>query len=583
MPRVFTPDDNRRARARRLLASAVAAIVAAVALGSCGGGEADDLAHRNVFFYNESDPMPSLDPVRINARAAWWVGEQIYLGLVGLDTDLRVVPRLASRWDISDDGLLWTFHLRSDVRFADDAAFPGGVGRTVTASDVRYSFERVVNPATASSGAWLFLGKVKGAKEFYEARRDGAADLPEHVSGFRVVDDTTFVVELERPFPPFLSTISMPYGYIVPHEAVEHYGKEFFRNPVGAGAFRLSSWDEGQQMVLARNPNYYERDAQGTQLPYLDSVEISFIRDHSTEFTEFEQGRLDALSFIDAKHAEAVFTSDGTALTPGYSKYHLYSSPGMSVEYYGFTLGKGTDGAKNSPFVGNARLRRAINYAIDRRKIIDFVMRGRATPGVYGPIPPATPGAEKVDGYHYDPDLARRLLDSAGYPNGHGLPPITLTLTSDERISSIAEAVQAQLKSIGIDVRLDPLSGAQQRQLRDEGRLMFWRANWMADYPHPENFLALFYSPYAAPQGPNYTRYSNPVVDSLYRAALDPSLDEATRASMYAQAQRVILDDAPWVILYYSLVQRLTQPWVAGYAVDPLDRLELTRVRKTSN
>jgi peptide/nickel transport system substrate-binding protein len=255
----------------------------------------------------------------------------------------------------------------------------------------------------------------------------------------------------------------------------------------------------------------------------------------------------------------------------------------MSVEYYGFTLDPETAGGKDSPFLNNAYLRRAINYAIDRRKIVSFVLRGRATPGIYGPIPPSTPGTEPVEGYRYDPQRAQALLDSAGYPNGKGLPQLTITLSSDERIASVAEAVQAQLKAIGIDARLDQINGAQQRQARDEGKLTFWRANWMADYPHAENFLALFYSPYAAPQGPNYTRYRNASVDSLYRVALSASLSDPERSAAYQQAQRIILDDAPWVILYYSIVQRLTHRWVRGYAVDPLDRLHLVRVRKSAD
>ncbi len=560
-----------------VLSGAARVMLAGMLLASCGGKKQQS---SNTFYYNESDGLNTLDPAKIGARAPWWIGGQIYLGLVGLDTALHATPQLASAWTVSDDGLRWRFTLRSDVNFADDPCFPGGRGRRVTAGDVRYSFERICDPKSGSTGFWVFRGKVKGADAFFDGRQSGTGG-PEHVEGFRVIDDSTFEIELTEPFAPFLSMLSIPYCWVVPHEAVERYGADFFRHPVGSGPFKLAEWTPDRRLILVRNPGYYERDASGNRLPYLDSVSIGFIKEAKTEFVEFKNGRLDAIASVDPALAVSVFDKTGTSLTKEFQKYRLHTSPALSVEYYGFMLDAGTPGGSGSVFTKNRYLRRALNYAIDREAIVRYVLQGRAISGTHGPVPPGAPGFSNVRGYGFDREMARRLLDSAGYPDGKGLPEITLQLGQNERTASVAEAVQEQLGAIGIRLKLRQVDFPQHREMIIAGKLPFWRTSWMGDYPDAENFVALFYSKYMSPRGPNTTHFSNARVDSLYRAALDPKLSADARAALYGEAERLVLDEAPWIILYYTIVQRLTQPGVSGYAVDPLDRLNLTYVRKT--
>ncbi|MBC8145936.1 MAG: ABC transporter substrate-binding protein [bacterium] len=554
------------------------ALAACLFAAGCGGSE--ELAS-NTFYYNEPDGLNTLDPARIGARAPWQIGGQIYRGLVGLDSALRPTPEIASSWTVSDDGRRWTFKLRRDVFFADDACFAGGKGRAVTADDVRFSFERILDPMTSSTGVWVFSGKVKGATEFIEARaKDSNAVV--HVTGFEVVDDSTFVIELIDPFPPFLSILSMPYGYIVPREAIAKYGADFFRHPVGTGPFKLAEWSVDQRIVLVRNDRFAQKDAQGMKLPYLDSVVVSFLKESKTEFLEFKEGRFDAIATVDPAFSDEVFSTDGTSLTPGYSEYHLHATPAMSVVYYGLLIDSSRPGGAGSILATNRQLRRAINYAVDRESIVRYVLKGRASPGVHGPIPPGTPGYSGVEGYTFNRELARRLLDSAGYPNGKGLPELTLQISQNDRSAAVAEALQDQLKTVGIRMQLKQVTFPQHREMYLGGRLPFWGTSWLADYPDAENFLSLFYSQFTPPSGNNTTGFSNARVDSLYRATLGPSLTIEQRSAMYGQAERIILDEAPWVILYYSVIQRLTQPSVSGYSVDPLDRLDLTRVRKKS-
>lgn len=576
-PNVFPCSAARRPRGRFALPSA--ALLFSFLLLSCGS--ANEKSESNTFFFNIVDPMKSLDPVQITQQSSWWIGEMVYAGLIGLDEKMQPIPKIARSWEVSPDGLVWTFHLRNDVRFGDDPCFPDGKGRIVTAADVRYSFERLCRP-DVSRGFWIMRGKVEGADAYYNSRKDSGKTPVDVISGLEAADDTTFRIRLSEPFPPFLYMMATPFCYIVPKEAVEKYGQDFSAHPVGAGPFRLATWKPNQELVLVRNGNYFERDEGGNALPYLDSVRVSFTGDPATVFAEFDNGNIDLVTTIDPAFAAKVLTDDGSDLSPEYQQggYRLYALPAMSIDYYGFTLDTTLPGGKDSPFARNRYLRRAINYGIDRDRITKFVLKGLMIPAHNGPIPPSTPGFSGVKGYTYDPELARALLDSAGYPDGKGLPPFTLQLGNTPQTASVAEAVQEDLRKLGLEMVIKQVDFSTHLSTADEGKIPFWRTSWLADYPHAENFMANFYSPYFKPSGPNRARYNNPTVDSLYRAALKPGLTQQEWSAIYGQAERIVLDDAPWVFLYYSGIRHLTQPWIAGYSVDPLQRILLTRVRK---
>src|SRR5690348_8136640 len=203
--------------------------------------------------------LETLDPAFAKNLNIMWAVHQLYNTLVEVDSNLHIIPSLATRWDISDNGLTYTFHLRNDVYFQDDAAFPGGKGRKMTAADVVYSFRRVMDPATASAGAWIFNGKV------------------DPQTGFKALDDTTFQLTLLKPFHPILGILSMPYCSVVAKEAAEKYGRDFRRHPCGTGPFQFKYWDEGQALILVKNPHYFERDRAGNRLPYLDAVKVTFV------------------------------------------------------------------------------------------------------------------------------------------------------------------------------------------------------------------------------------------------------------------------------------------------------------------
>jgi oligopeptide transport system substrate-binding protein len=218
----------------------------------------------------------------------------VYNTLVETSEDLSVRPSLATHWDISADGLTYTFYLRNDVYFQDDAQFPNGKGRKMTAQDVVYSFNRILDPAIASTGSWIFNGRVTNKDPFI------------------ALNDTTVQIRLQKPFRPFVSMLSMPYCSIVPKEVTGHWGKDFRNHPCGTGPFQLKYWDEGNVLVLHKNPHYWERDSNGIPLPYLDAVQISFYDTKALEFLMFLQHKLDFVNNIDGAFKDLVLTKDGT-------------------------------------------------------------------------------------------------------------------------------------------------------------------------------------------------------------------------------------------------------------------------------
>jgi oligopeptide transport system substrate-binding protein len=214
---------------------------------ACWACHDPESSSKKVFSYNETTGIASLDPAFAKNQSIMWAVHQLYNTMVEIDSGLNIVPSVAKSWEISADRLIYTFHLRNDVFFHDNGIFPNGKGRKLVAADVAYSLGRIIDKSTASSGGWIFNNRV------------------DSVQPFTAVDDSTFQLKLLRPFHPIMGILSMQYCSIVPHEAVEKYGKDFRRHPCGSGPFQLSSWDEGEAMIFHRNPAYWEKDSSGQQ------------------------------------------------------------------------------------------------------------------------------------------------------------------------------------------------------------------------------------------------------------------------------------------------------------------------------
>ena len=530
--------------------------------GSSCGGDSSEKNNKKVFRYNESSGITSLDPAYANNQANIWACHQIFNGLVQLNNQLEPIPCIADSWEVTNEGRTYRFHLRTDVFFHTHSVLP--TGRKVTAQDFVYSFNRICHPKTASPGAWVF--------DFVRKGTDGA------INGFEALNDSTLDIHLSSGFPPFLGLLASAYCAVVPHEAVTHYGQDFRKNPVGTGPFVFYQWLERTALIFHRNPKYFETDSLNKKLPYLDAVFISFISDKQSAFLEFLKGKLDMISGIDASYKDDLLSNRGT-LKPKYEgKFKMETAPYLNTEYLGILMDSTLPAMRNNP-LNDVRVRKALNYGFDRKKMIRYLRNGMATPGTGGIIPVGMPGFDSVcvKGYDYNPGLAKKLLEQAGYPGGAGLPEIVMSTTHSYQ--DICEFLQGQLSETGFRIRLEVNQAAQHRQMVAKQQLAFFRASWIADYADAENYLSLFRSVNKSPAGPNYTHYSDSSYDHGFAEAM--TLTEShDREDVYRQLDSIAMSSSPVIVLYYDKVVRLVQNDVKGLEMNAMNLLELKTADK---
>lgn len=512
---------------------------------------------KQVFYYNEFSGTATLDPAFAKNQSIMWPVHQLYNTLVEIDSGLNIVPSLATRWEVSEDRRTYTFHLRTDVLFHDDPVFTGGRGRLLNAGDVVYSLRRIMDKTTASSGAWIFNNRVDPA------------------NGFTALDDSTFQLKLIRPFHPILGILSMQYCSIVAKEAVDKYGKEFRRHPVGTGPFRFSSWDEGEAMVLHKNEKYWERDSSGKALPYLDAIKITFFDNKATEFLQFRQGALSFVNDVDPSFKDEILTKTGQLREQWKGKILLKTHPYLNTEYFGILVDPKNPLVKNSPN-GIKAVRQAMNYAINRQQLMMYMRNSIGIPAEAGFVPGGLPSrnTELVKGYHFDPARSRELLREAGYPEGKGLPVIRLLTINI--YADVASFVARQMEEVGIPVQVEVVQKSLLLEQTAKSQAAFFRGSWIADYPDAENYMAMFYSKNPAP--PNYTRYKNPAFDVLYEKALLENND-SLRYQLYREMDQLVIDDAPVIPIWYDMAFHLVQPGIEGFYPNALNLLELRRTR----
>ncbi|WP_242434723.1 ABC transporter substrate-binding protein [Hymenobacter amundsenii] len=526
---------------------------------------------RRVFRYNQPESLTSLDPAFARNQANTWATTQLYNGLVELDDSLRPGPGVARRYRVSPDGTTYTFWLRPDVRFHDNAVFTGGKGRRVVAQDFVYSFKRLLDGATASPGGWIFRGKVL----------EQAGGEPSDTC-FVALNDSTLRIHLKEPFIPFLGILTMPYAYVVPREAVEKWGKDFRAHPVGTGPFLFKEWDEGNAIIYHRNPTYWKKDAQGKQLPYLDAVQITFIQDRKTEFLTFMQGKLDFLSGIRSGSRDLIMYPDGEVREDFRGKFRIQKVPYLNTEYIGMQQDLRNlrgDNLTTGRALQDKRVRQALNYALNKPELLAYFLNNVGQPGISGFVPASLPSfsAVKVPGYTYQPTKARQLLKEAGYGPGK---PLRLRLNTVAETKEYCEYYQKKWAEVGVQVEIDVNQGAAHGEMIDNGRAAFFTRSWLGDYPDAENYLALFYSPNFAPAGPNKTHFQSPAYDQLYQQA-KLEQNDAKRYALYQQMDRIVVEECPVISVYYDEVVRLTQNNVRGLTPNPMNQLVLERVKKS--
>lgn len=511
-----------------------------------------------VFYYNQPEGISTLDPAFAKNQPIMWATHQLFNSLMEVGPNLKIVPALAKSWTLSPDRLTYTFIIRDDVFFQDHPSFPGGKGRRMVARDIAYSLGRILDPATASPGAWIFNGRVDSLQPFI------------------AVNDTIFQLKLKSPFPPIIGILSMQYCSVLPKEIVDALGKDFGRHPCGTGPFTFKAWEEGQALIFLRNEKYFEKDSAGQSLPYLDAVKISFLDNKASEFLEFQQGRLDFMNDIDANFKDEVLNRNGELKSAWEGRILLQKHPYLNTEYLGILQDTTNSLLKNSP-LRLKKIRQAMSYAIDKRKMMLYLRNSIGIPAENGFVPYGLPGfnENRPKGYIYDPAKARQLLIEAGFPGGKGLE--TIKLLTIPIYAEMGAFVARQLEEVGIPVQVEAFQRGTLLEKIAQQQALFFRGSWIADYPDAENYLSVFYGKNPSP--PNYTRFKMPLFDELFKKALIETND-SIRLSLYRQMDQLVIDEAPVIPLWYDMAIHLVNPRVSGFYPNALNLLELRRARK---
>ncbi len=510
---------------------------------------------KTVFSYNSENGITSLDPAFASSQDNIWAVNQLFNGLVQLDQDLLPKPNIAKLWKIDSTGKIYTFTLRDDVYFHKSKCF-GDASRLVTSTDFVYSFNRIIDPLTASPGAWIFNDIIAP-------------------NGFEAIDDTTFQITILRPFAPFLSMLSMPYCCVVPKEGIDFYQKAFAQNPVGTGPFQFFLWEKDVNLVLHKNPQYFEFENK-ERLPYLDAVNISFVANKQMALLLFRKGKLDLFNGISSKVKDVILDGNGELQPELAETIKMEKMPFLNTEYLAIQI---DPAVVTSPW-DNVHFRRAVSYAIDRERMIKHLRNGVGQPAVGGFIPVGLKGhmGQDLYGKAYDPEKAKEALKYSNYLDN----PVPIVVTTTNDYLDLCIFIQKQLGDIGIVCEIDVRPASEIKEQKRNGNLAFFRASWIMDYPDAENYLSCFYSKNFSPNGPNYTHFNDPQYDWLYEKSLVETND-SYRINLYEQMDRIILREAPVVVLFYDQSIRLLNKRITGLVNNPLNIPTLKYARKNND
>ena len=482
------------------------------------------------------DPM-TLDPAVSGEMTSHEYIMQIFSGLVRLDDNLKPAPDIAQSWEISKDGKTYTFHLRHDVKLQN--------GRGVKAEDFKYSWERACYPETGSNTAATYLGDIVGVK-------DMLAGESKEISGIKVIDDYTLQVTIDAPKSYFLSKLTYPTAFVVDRTNVE-MGGEWWHTPNGTGPFKLKEWTENKSLTLERNGLYYGEVAKVGS--------VTFQLWGGVPMNMYETGKIDVAG-VYLNYIDKVTDEKG----PFYRELSIV--PEMSFFYIGFNHTK--------PPFDDINIRRAFCQAIDKDKIVSLVFKSMMK-RADGILPPGMPGFNKdLSGLGYDVNKAKELIATSKYGNVSKLPPITITTMGwGGLISQELEAIVYEWRqNLGVEVKVRQLEPERFLYHLNEEKDEMFLMGWVADYPHPQNFLDILFHSGA---DNNYGEYSNPDVDALLeKAAVEQDNDRGLK--LYQQAEQKLVEDAACLPLWFGRNYVLIKPYIKGYSVNPMGFAMLNRV-----
>lgn len=547
-------------------------LVFVMILSACGDNKhetseatnTESKSNGNVIRIAELTIPSTIFPHKITNAVEVLIASQIYEGLVRINPkDLNVMPGLAESWEVN--GKTITFHLRKGVKFQSTGEIAGS-DTEITSKDVQFTFELLCSDSPENIHYQTVCeNRIVGAEEFYKAssKKEKTA-----LKGFKVIDAYTFSIELITSPTIFLELLSNPVTGIINEKA---YAAKKDNSHVGAGPFVLDERTSTKtHYALYKNKNYYAKDKDGKSLPYIDSLIIDLLPSSEEALNQFEHGNIDFISSVPGSQVNRI-VSENIKSFKNPPKYILEQNAEMISSYCLFNAAK-------APF-NNVKVRQAVNYAIDRNRIIEKVLFGQAyAPAIHGVVPPTFSfyKTNDVKGYDLDVEKAKQLLKEAGYPDGKNFPEVQMIVNSgNSSNNSVAVEIQKQLKTnLNINVTFESVPNAEKFVMQTKGRGNIFGDGWVADYPNPESFLSVFYGRGISKDTskisfPNSARYDNKTFDKYYEAGREAT-NRDSAATWFFKAEQILMADAPVMPLWYNSNCRLIKNHIKNFYANPL-------------
>jgi len=566
----------------RISLSPILFVVALAFLSSCGNGDkktgenANGYAGGNkVIRIAEVTAPMSIFPHKLTNTVEGLIASQIHEGLVKINPkNLDIMPGLAEKWEISPEGKTITFYLRKGVKFQSTGPLEGKA-QELTTQDIKFTFELLcTDKPTNLHFQTVCKDRIVGANDFY---LNSNKKEKQEIKGLKIIDKYTFSIELLNSPNIFLEILANPVAAILNEGAYIARGEN---TNVGIGPFILDEKSSSKSHIaLYKNINYYARDKKGEALPYIDSLIIDIVSSSEDALMGFKSGAFDFITSVPSNQLKQLVEDNIKSFKGNNPKFIIDQRPEMFSSYYVFNV--------NKPPFDNIKLRQAINYAIDRDRIIERVLFGQAHgPAVNGIVPPSFTfyKSTSIKGYTLDIPKAKKLLAEAGFPDGKGLPEIQLLVNSgNTRNNTVAAEIQKQLKNnINVNVTFESLPNAEKFYLQVKGKGDMYRDGWVADYPSPESFLSVFYGEVVTADTshmayPNTIKYKNAEFDKYYKMGRD-ALDRDSASVYFLKAEQILIKDAPLVPLWYDSNCRLISHRLKNFHTNALRYFDFTQV-----
>ncbi len=521
-------------------------MMAGVGLFSCQSGpETEELVARGgkryggEFRFMSPEKVTNFLPLASIDVYTQRINDQMFESLLCFETGtMKLKPCVAESFEISDDAKTYTFHIRSNVFFHPDDCFDGEV-RSVTAADVKFSLDLACSGLSFNEMSYLLTDKIRGAKKFNESTR--SAFNKEGVSGIRAIDAQTLQIELKEPYIGFDKILAHSNLAILAPEAFERYGNELSAHPVGTGPFMMERASE-DEIILKRNPNYWQSDDFGNQLPFLDRVRMTLSKEKRSELIAFRKGEIDMVLEIPVEETDNILGTLEDAKSGKNIKHKVESKSSLSINYIGF--------ACESEEFSDPRVRRAFHYALDNQRLVEHYLEGEGNANVHGFVPAMQDyPVEQVNGITCDPVKARHLLQEAGYSDGSEFGTISFYVNGLEGSTAhkLALGIRDQLQeNLGVELEIRLCSYEEREAAIASGKAKMWRSGWVADYPDPENFLFNFYSKStgSGTASLNPFHFKNALFDSYFDKAMR-EVNLAKRNEYWVKCDRIIVEESP--------------------------------------